>query len=182
MKKPLKVVLGLGLVGFGTIQIDPAANLLPKIHEKHLNRPADLPFEAANTMEATLKAPDDVKKLLAGACYDCHSHATKWPWYSYVAPVKWFVIEHVNHGRRKANFSEFGNDVAEDQAHTLRECAEVVDDGEMPESGYAALHSEAKLSDADRKKLVDWFRAEADKLDPDGGKKKGGGKAEGDDK
>jgi hypothetical protein len=171
LKKPLKIVLGLGAVGLAAIQFDAVADALPKIHEKHLRRPPDRTVDPAGTLAAVASPPEDVKALLDAACYDCHSNATRWPWYSYVAPFKWFVIEHVNDGRKHVDFSEFGAELAEDQGHILRECAEVVEEGAMPLSGYPALHSDARLDDAERKKLVDWFRAEAGRRDPSGGKK-----------
>ena len=34
-----------------------------------------------------LDAPDQVAEALRLACYDCHSQATVWPWYSRIAPV-----------------------------------------------------------------------------------------------
>ena len=27
------------------------------------------------------------RALAARACFDCHSHETRWPWYSHLAPV-----------------------------------------------------------------------------------------------
>lgn len=48
------------------------------------------------------------KELFKAACYDCHSYETKHPWYSEIAPVSWFVQDHVNHGRGHLNFNEWG--------------------------------------------------------------------------
>ena len=49
-----------------------------------------------------------VAAILDRSCNDCHSNKTRWPWYSNVAPVSWFVIDHVNEGRENLNFSEWG--------------------------------------------------------------------------
>jgi hypothetical protein len=170
LKRPLKIVLGLGVAAIVAIQFNPVANALPAVWEIHLQRPGDLAFDASKTLDATTKPPADVKAMLDAACYDCHSHATRWPWYSYVAPVKWFVIEHVNQGRKKLNFSLFGDEFAADQAQVLREAADEVDGGHMPIESYTWGHSAAKLSGDDKKKLVDWFRGEARRLDPEGEK------------
>ena len=32
-------------------------------------------------------------------CGDCHSHETRWPWYSHVAPVSWLLEEDVEEAR-----------------------------------------------------------------------------------
>ena len=29
---------------------------------------------------ADLEAPPEVRAVLRAACYDCHSHETRWPW------------------------------------------------------------------------------------------------------
>jgi len=46
--------------------------------------------------------------LARQACMDCHSYETKWPWYSYVAPVSWLVYYDVQRGRSQLNFSTVG--------------------------------------------------------------------------
>lgn len=164
MKKILRLLAILVAVVLVAIQFDALADRLPVIQKhKHLDRPADLVVDAKLALETVASAPDDVKKLLAVACNDCHAAKTEWPWYSYVAPMKWFVIEHVVAGRKKAMFAKFGEETSEDQAHVLEECVEVVEEKSMPLESYTWLHGDAKLSDADRKKLVDWFKAEAAK-------------------
>ena len=43
--------------------------------------------------------PRDVKAALHGACYDCHSNETAWPWYTAVAPASWMIHRDVDEGR-----------------------------------------------------------------------------------
>ena len=38
------------------------------------------------------------RELVARACFDCHSNQTRYPWYSYVAPVSWLVAHDVQGG------------------------------------------------------------------------------------
>jgi len=49
---------------------------------------------------------EETKALADRACMDCHSNQTVWPWYSYVAPVSWWIANHVNEGRDKLNFDD----------------------------------------------------------------------------
>lgn len=49
--------------------------------------------------------PAKVAQLLKDACYDCHSHETKYPWYTNIAPVSWWIKNHIDHGREHLNFS-----------------------------------------------------------------------------
>jgi hypothetical protein len=87
------------------------------------------------------------KALFYRACADCHSNETKWPWYSNIAPVSWFVIGHVNHARGHFNISskKLG------EAH---EAAEELEEGEMPLKSYLLMHPEAKLTPEEKKDLI----------------------------
>ena len=53
--------------------------------------------EISNENEITLSG--EVKQIIETSCFDCHSNKTVWPWYSYIAPVSWFVAMHVDEGR-----------------------------------------------------------------------------------
>lgn len=103
-------------------------------------------------------APPEVAGLLRRACYDCHSNETRWPWYAQVAPVSWLVTHHVDEGRRELNFSEWQGYDAQRRAHKLEETEELVREGEMPMKGYLPLHPEARLSDAEKQRLLDWAK------------------------
>jgi len=46
--------------------------------------------------------------LFKRACADCHSNATVWPVYAYVAPVSWLISFDVTRGRSQLNFSTLG--------------------------------------------------------------------------
>src|ERR1700677_1307278 len=56
-----------------------------------------------------LQPPPEVEVILRASCYDCHSDETRWPWYSYVAPVSWWIANHVQDGRRRLNLSEWAD-------------------------------------------------------------------------
>lgn len=109
-------------------------------------------------VESDVDAPPEVKALLKRACYDCHSHETTWPWYSNVAPVSWVVAHHVDEGRAELNFSKWAAYEPKRRAHKLEETEEMIEKGEMPLPGYVALHPEAKLTDAEKKTLIDWAK------------------------
>lgn len=94
----------------------------------------------------------ETESLVRGACFDCHSNETGWPWYSHVAPVSWLVQSDVDEGRKKLNFSE-GN------LKEIGEAAEVVHEGEMPPWFYRPAHREARLSPEEKQLLVRGLRA-----------------------
>ena len=108
--------------------------------------------------------PDTISSLLRAACYDCHSNETKYPWYAYVAPVSWLVIRDIRIGRENMNFSDWESLSKMDKAKLLGNIAEEVEDGEMPMPIYILMHPEAKLTDSQRKMIVDWSDGFAESL------------------
>ncbi len=115
--------------------------------------PAEADFLAVHNVDG------EVGGLIKRACYDCHSNNTRWPWYTSVAPFSYIIADHVEEGREHLNFSEWTSYSADKADHKLEECAEEVEHGEMPLSGYVALHSEADLSNEELEMLVDYFES-----------------------
>jgi hypothetical protein len=95
------------------------------------------------------------RALAVRSCFDCHSDATEWPWYSHMAPVSWFVINHVNDGRRHLNFSEW--DLP--QRATFDDVEKNLTSGDMPIWNYVLMHAEAKLTPAETTQLLAGLRA-----------------------
>jgi len=146
-RKTLKRILLVLLVAFIFMQFFRVDKSTPKI-KKHRD------------FIAIAKPPQDIEKLLRNACYDCHSFETKYPWYSNVAPVSWWMNDHIVEGREHLNFSEWGTYNKKRSNHKLEECAEEVEEKKMPIDSYTWTHGDAKLSSADRKKLGDWFEGQ----------------------
>lgn len=102
--------------------------------------------------------PEPIAKLIRNSCYDCHSNETKYPFYSNIQPVAWLLKNHIDEGRKELNFSTFATYDPKRQAHKLEEAAEYVEQKNMPLESYTLGHSDAKLSDEQRKQLVNYFR------------------------
>ena len=98
------------------------------------------------------------KRIIENSCYDCHSNNTVWPWYSYVAPVSWFVVDHVHEARDELNFSEWKTYSQKRINHKLEELVEEVEEEEMPLPSYLLLHSNANLSDEEKQLLINWAK------------------------
>ena len=95
--------------------------------------------------------------LVTDACFDCHSNATTWPWYSHVAPVSWLVTQDVVRGRSHLNFSEWQTGVGyggRSPAELADRAARAVSSGDMPPSYYTIMHPKASLSTAQRQQLA----------------------------
>jgi hypothetical protein len=90
--------------------------------------------------------------LARRACYDCHSNESFWPWYSYIAPVSWMVVQDVVKGREVLNFSEWSAEQA--AAVKVEDAVELVSKGLMPLPYYEILHPEARLSANEEGRLI----------------------------
>jgi len=116
------------------------------------------------SLESQLHVDPNVASILDRSCNDCHSNKTRWPWYSSVAPVSWWVIGHVNDGRRDLNFSEWGNYDKRRQSRRLDQMCELAKSGAMPLESYTPMHSGSKLSGDDLRAFCVWTNSEANQL------------------
>lgn len=112
--------------------------------------------ENKNDLLANNPVSDSVSQLFRNACYDCHSNETKYPWYSYVAPVSWLVSRDVKQGRKHLNFSEWETYNKLDKAKHLDDISDEVKSKDMPLSIYLIMHPKAKLTDKERERIVNW--------------------------
>lgn len=128
----------LYLVGAG-IALLLLIQLVPYGHN-HTNPPV--------TQAAVFKDPK-VAQMVTQSCGDCHSNLTRYPWYASVAPGSWLLANHISEGRSKLNFSEWNK-----PQPPVSELAEKINSGEMPGWQYTLMHSDAKLSSADKKVLI----------------------------
>lgn len=108
--------------------------------------------------------PEDVASILSKACNDCHTNNTKYPWYSNVQPVAWWLDNHVQDGKKHLNFSEYTNKRPRYMYHKMEEVIEMVKEGEMPLASYTWIHKDAILTEAEKTKLYDWANAVMDTL------------------
>jgi hypothetical protein len=122
------------------------------------------PIQEEHRLETHVQLSPEISSLLNRACFDCHSNRTEWPWYSNIAPVSWFVIDHVNHGRRHLNFSEWGKYQKHERDELLGSIAKMVRMGEMPLDSYNLLHPEARLTGAERGDIQEWAQSERNRM------------------
>jgi len=127
----------------------------------------------ASALTAPRSAPHASAPLLAGAhidaptltliqrsCSDCHSDATRYPWYSYVAPVSWLIQSDVRGGRARMNLSNWPQYSVIRRERYLSEIANQVKDRGMPLPLYIMIHRDAKLSDTAVNAIFDWTQTE----------------------
>lgn len=149
--KVVKMVIGVLLALFILIQFIPF-----EFPEKS--------FDSSNDLILFHPSDQEVKDIVKTSCYDCHSYETRYPWYSYVAPVKWLVIQDIREGREELNFSEWKKMEKREQIKMLEEIKEEVEGGSMPLPIYKLMHGNARLSDEEKIKLSEWATAKTDEI------------------
>ncbi|MBJ2172940.1 heme-binding domain-containing protein [Aureibaculum sp. A20] len=139
-----KIVIGLLLVIVAIQFYRPEKNI-------SIETP-DTDFLVVNGTDANLAA------TIKASCYDCHSNNTAYPWYAEVAPVSWWVANHVNDGKKHFNFSIWDTYSDKKKDHKLEENIEMIEEKEMPLESYLPMHPEAKLSEEQQKELIAYFK------------------------
>lgn len=99
-------------------------------------------------------APADIKQMVVGACYDCHSDQVQYPVWAYITPVNFWVQSHINEGREEVNYSRWDQFAGKKDA---AKSGKTVANGEMPPPNYARMHGHAQLTAAQKEQLVVWF-------------------------
>ncbi len=149
MKRIFKWGIVVLVVGFAALQL---------VQPKRTNPPVKNDF-----LKATA-APPDVAAMFHAACYDCHSDETRWPWYSYVAPMSWQIADDVKQGRRHVNLSEWPGDNLNVARKKIEDMSDEIDDGDMPMKKYTLIHKDARLTPQQRDTLTQWLNDQASAL------------------
>jgi Haem-binding domain len=117
-----------------------------------------------NYIGAKYAVPEDVKTILAKACNDCHSNNTRYPWYSMLQPVHWWLNKHLVDGKKHINYDEYTNKPLRYQYHKMEETIEMVKEGEMPLNSYTWTHKDAKLTIEEKAKITGWAQSVMDTM------------------
>lgn len=118
-----------------------------------------VPYGKNHSNPKTIGEPEwnseETKATFFTLCGDCHSHATKWPGYSKVAPVSWLVQHDVDEGRKHFNVSMWGaqeKNEGEDAAHEY-------ESGEMPPWIYTLPRPQTKLPQQEKAQFISGLKA-----------------------
>jgi len=109
-----------------------------------------------NDISALHPIPTNVNTILSKACKDCHTNNTRYPWYSNVQPVAWFLANHITDGKRSFNLNEFVTYPVWRQYDKISEIKKQIDKNSMPLSSYTLIHRDAILSNTEKNIVETW--------------------------
>jgi hypothetical protein len=122
------------------------------IHPKPNKSTAEQPHYIGNTFPI----PGDVKGILAKACNDCHSNNTRYPWYSNIQPVDWWLTNHIKGGKAHLNFDDYTGRNLRYQYHKMEQTIDELKDNGMPLNSYTWIHKDAILTQDEKARLTAW--------------------------
>jgi hypothetical protein len=151
VRRRTTILVAVGAAAFAAIQF---------VHADRTNPPG----------RGDLVAPQDVRRLIRRACFDCHSNETRWLWYSAVAPFSWVIARDVSAGRRRLNFSDWGEYASdpETKTHKLQEVVQSITRDDMAPWYYRVLHPDARLRPGERELIIRWASQDATTAAPSG--------------
>lgn len=150
MKKILWIVLIVLLTGFVVAQFfQPEKNYQERTGQHIL--------EAENI-------PENIETMLTNSCLDCHSNQTNYLWFHKVAPVSWFINNHIEEGKKELNLSEWGQQDVFDKLGILEDMVEEVEEGNMPLKEYVWLHPDAKMGEEEIAQIKEWSEKLSEEL------------------
>jgi hypothetical protein len=145
------IVAALVLVAIGS-----AARALP-----HQGRADADPSMVFNLRPAV---PDPVLSTLRRACFDCHSEATRWPWYATLPLASHLIERDVTDARGQLNLSRWTDYNQFDRADMLDKMCELASRRKMPPWQYRLMHPGTRLSATEVSGLCAWTQDEAARL------------------
>lgn len=111
-------------------------------------------YESIAVFKADTNPSEEVFSILKTHCFDCHTNQTKYPWYAEIAPISYWLADHVNEGKDEFNMSNWEAYSVKKKDHKLEELAEEVEEGEMPLDSYTWIHG--NISKTDKELLIQW--------------------------
>ena len=143
---PAVLIVGAGLMVAISAFVHPFGMVKAQGYDKSLFAGAQIDVE--------------VLQIFERSCQNCHSERTEWPWYSYIAPIGWFIEKDVQQGRQHMDFSRWDEYDRASQRDILTRMSAVLRSRQMPLPRYLTLHPGSKLSGGDITMIDEWTQKE----------------------
>jgi len=99
-----------------------------------------------------------IKPTVQGACFDCHSDNTDFPWYHSLPFIGSWMDGHVRDALDDLNMTNgFPFQTRMPAANSLAKIKREIEEGGMPIWSYRLMHSSARLSDEQKDSIYTWI-------------------------
>lgn len=129
-------------------------------HKNHHAAPSmPVPAKVPNARLARINEiyKRDVKPIFQIKCFDCHSQRTNYPWYYRLPGAKQLIDGDIKEAKEHLDFSNdfpFGGHGV--PSEDLEAIAGVAKENSMPPFRYWILHSGSRLSEGDKRIILEW--------------------------
>jgi len=113
-------------------------------------------YESITEFKDDTNPSEEVLSILKTHCFDCHTNQTVYPWYAEIAPISYWLADHVNEGKDEFNMSSWNSYSVKKKDHKLEELIEELEEGEMPLNSYTWTHGD--ISKTDKELLLQWAK------------------------
>lgn len=158
----LTLYLTLELISFGAAAHNGHHHEDPSHAQMH--HPVG-PTEKDQFASINEKYLQDVKPIFKRSCFDCHSSQSRFPWYYKIPGIHQYIDSDIAEAREHLDFEQ--DFPFKSHAMPLEDLKAISDElleDEMPPLRYRLLHSETKLTEAEKNKIINWVNFSKDKL------------------
>ncbi|DAB27918.1 MAG: hypothetical protein A2513_09160 [Sulfurimonas sp. RIFOXYD12_FULL_33_39] len=106
-----------------------------------------------------------IKPILEKKCFDCHSDATKFPWYYKIPGFKQMIDYDIKKAKKHIDMSKDFPFISHNTPlKDLESLRDVVIENDMPPLRYIIAHWDARLTKSEREAIVKWSEESMSKL------------------
>jgi len=99
----------------------------------------------------------DIKPIFEKKCFDCHADVKNIPWYYKIPGVKQMMDKDIREAKEHIDMrKDFPFISHESPLDDLKSIKKIGTKGGMPPLRYILAHWDSRLTDAEKKKLVEW--------------------------
>jgi hypothetical protein len=135
-------------------------------HEHKIQVPKNDHTEMSELTLISSNYLDRIKPIFQKTCFDCHGNQTRFPWYYKIPGIKQLIDSDRAESKEHLDFSNDypfqGHGTNEED---LKAIADAIRDESMPPITYRILHRDTRISDSEKKLILEWTEASLKTLD-----------------
>ncbi|MCF6244034.1 MAG: heme-binding domain-containing protein [Sulfurovum sp.] len=107
----------------------------------------------------------EIKPIFEKKCFDCHGTLQNKPWYYNIPPISYMIQKDIEEAKEHMDMTKDFPFISHDTPYNdLKSIKEIGLKGGMPPLKYIIGHWDARLTDSDKKALVQWSQSAMQKL------------------